>query len=143
MSYCRFSEGDVYAYECAEGVQFYVPHDKRELDRTCSTFNEAYQYAKRLRDVHGLDVPSHAIETLKADAIEDAISRFGPDSAVAELKDENAGLRELVKDMWPFIEDQCPRECCLFEECDASSDRECHIEEHMAARMRELGIEVD
>ena len=59
------------------------------------------------------------------------------------LKAENAGLRELVKDMWPFIKDPCPdRECCLFEECDASSDRECHIEEHMAARMRELGIEV-
>ena len=68
MSYCRFSEGDVYAYECDGGVQFYVSDGKRELDRLCNTFNEAYQYAKVLRDTHGLDVPSHAIEALKADA---------------------------------------------------------------------------
>lgn len=61
----------------------------------------------------------------------------------ARMCHENDKLRELVRDMRPFIEDPCPRECCLFEECDASSDRECHIEEHMAARMRELGIEVD
>lgn len=61
-----------------------------------------------------------------------------------EALDENAKLRALVKDMWPFIKDPCPdRECCLFEECDADSERVCHVEEHMAARMRELGIEED
>ena len=61
----------------------------------------------------------------------------------ARMCHENDELRELVADMRPFIEDPCPnRECCLFEECDASSDRECHIEEHVDARMRDLGIEV-
>ena len=64
------------------------------------------------------------------------------------LKAENAGLRELVKDMWPFVKEgsvhPCPnRGCCLFEECDAYSGRECPISEHMAVRMRDLGIEVN
>ena len=99
MSYCRFMEGDVYAYECDGGVQFYVADGKRELDRLCSTFNEAYQYARVLRDTHGLDVPSHAIEALKADAIEEAARICGPDGAVAELESENAKLRELCDDM--------------------------------------------
>ena len=70
MSYCRFLEGDVYAYECAGGVQFWVAGN-RELDRLCNTFAEAYQYAKSLRDEHGLDVPSHAIEALRADAVDE------------------------------------------------------------------------
>ena len=66
---------------------------------------------------------------------------------VMRLQAENAKLRALVKDMWPFAKagwaHTCPnRECCLFEECDAHSERECPIEEHMAARMRDLGIEV-
>ena len=61
---------------------------------------------------------------------------------------ENDKLRELVRDMGPFVKagtvHACPnRECCLFEECDADSERECPIEEHMAARMRVLGIEVE
>jgi tagatose-1,6-bisphosphate aldolase len=47
--------------------------------------------------VNGLDVPSYAIEALKADAIEEAIRIFGPDSAVAELKAENAKLRKVLK----------------------------------------------
>lgn len=74
MSYCRFSDGDVYAYDYVEGgVMFFVRgvFDKG-LDRECMTYNEAYQYAKELRDVHGLNVPNHAIEALKADAIEEA-----------------------------------------------------------------------
>ena len=100
MSYCRFTEGDVYAYECDGGVQFYVSDGKRELDRLCSTFNEAYQYAMVLRSTHGLDVPSHAIEELKADAIEEAARICGPDSAVAELVAENAKLRELLADVF-------------------------------------------
>lgn len=96
MSYCRFVEGDVYAYECDGGVQFYVADGKRELDRLCSTFSEAYQYARVLRDTHGLDVPSHAIEALKADAMEEAARICGPDGAVAELESENAKLREMA-----------------------------------------------
>lgn len=64
------------------------------------------------------------------------------------LSAEIAKLRALVKDMWPFakagwVHTCLNRECCLFEECDADSERECPIEEHMAARMHELGIEVD
>lgn len=97
MSYCRFTEGDVYAYVCDGGVQFYVSDGRRELDRLCNTFNEAYQYARVLRDTHGLDVPSHAIEALKADALEEAVRICGPDSAVTELEAENAKLRELVR----------------------------------------------
>lgn len=40
MSYCRFSDGDVYAYETDGGVQFWVSGDNRELDRLCNTFYE-------------------------------------------------------------------------------------------------------
>lgn len=103
MSYCRFTEGDVYAYECDFGVQFVVIGGKENLDRLCRTFNEAYQYAKVLRDTHGLDVPDHAIEALKADALEEAARTCGPDSAVAELKAENAKLRGLVRAAWKCI----------------------------------------
>ena len=99
MSYCRFSNGDVYAYECDGGVQFWVTGDCKDLDRLCNTFNEAYQYAKALRDEHGLKVPSYAIEALRADAIEE-IERFsGPNSAVAELVAENARLRERMAEL--------------------------------------------
>lgn len=60
---------------------------------------------------------------------------------------DNVKLRELVRNLWPFVKagwvSACPnRECCLFEECDADSEYECLIEEHMAGRMHELGIEV-
>lgn len=66
----------------------------------------------------------------------------------AALCEQNAKLRELVRDLWPFVKadwvSACPnRECCLFEECDADSEYECLIEEHMAGRMRELEIEVN
>ena len=69
------------------------------------------------------------------------------DVEVSKLKAENAELRELVRDLWPFVKaglvSAClNRECCLFEECDANSEYECLIEEHMAGRMRELGVEV-
>lgn len=115
MSYCRFMEGDVYAYACDGGVQFFVADGRRELDRMCSTFNEAYQYAKELRDMHGLDVPSHAIEALEAEAM-------------AELEDENAKLRELVRDLRDHIE----------------SDDGFGIDTGwMLDRMRELGVGFD
>lgn len=132
MSYCRFAEGDVYAYECDGGVQFYVSDGKRELDRLCSTFNEAYQYARVLRDTHGLDVPSHAIEALKADALEEAARICGPDSAVAELESENAKLRELVKHL---------RECTRHNTCAVCeyADDACDFDYDM----RELRVEVD
>ena len=91
MSYCRFDDGDVYAYETYGGVQFWVSGS--DLDRLCTTFNEAYQYAKALRDEHGIEVPSYAIEALKADAIEEAKGINGPVGAIADLCDENAVLR--------------------------------------------------
>lgn len=136
MSYCRFMEGDVYAYACDGGVQFFVADGRRELDRMCSTFNEAYQYAKELRDMHGLDVPSHAIEALEAEAM-------------AELEDENAKLRELVRELWScaasLAEDSvyhiegavcgCGISCVVNgEDCSAYKLRD---------RMRELGLEVE
>ena len=97
MSYCRFSEGDVYAYECAGGVQFWTPDDA--LNRLCSTYNEAYQYAKILRSEHGLRMPDHAIEALRFGAL-DEIERFtGPDSAVSEMIAENAKLREQTENL--------------------------------------------
>lgn len=143
MSYCRFTEGDVYAYECEGGVQFYVS-GKRELDRLCSTFNEAYQYAKSLRDAHGLDVPSHAIEALKADALEEAARICGPDSAVVELEIENTKLRMLVRDMHRRLSNanlcaMCPdSEACGF---DALGGR-CTMLDDLEDCMRDLGIEV-
>lgn len=98
MSYCRFIECDVYAYDsCEGGVQFYVARSVGEdLDRLCPTYNEAYQYAKTLRDKHGADIPDHAIYALRADALEEAERIIGPGSAVAELRDENARLRDLI-----------------------------------------------
>ncbi|MBQ9317005.1 MAG: hypothetical protein IJ203_09295 [Atopobiaceae bacterium] len=75
MSYCRFTEGDVYAYECEGGVQFWTP--RADLDRLCSTYGEAYQYAKALRDKHGLDVPGHAIEALWVDAFQEITHGIG------------------------------------------------------------------
>jgi len=100
MSYCRFIECDVYAYDsCEGGVQFYVARSVGEdLDRLCPTYNEAYQYAKTLRDKHGADIPDHAIYALRADALEEAERIIGPGSAVAELRDENARLRDLMYD---------------------------------------------
>ena len=95
MSYCRFTESsDVYAYECAGGVQFWVSGKAdKGLDRLCNTFGEAYLYAKELRDEHGLNVPDTAIEELRADAIEEVKSTNG---VIEELYDENAKMRELI-----------------------------------------------
>ena len=95
MSYCRFIEGDVYAYDsCMGGVQFYIAENtgKKELDRLCSTYNEAYQYAKTLRDEHGLVVPNHAIDALREDALDETERFNGPSSAVADQRAENADL---------------------------------------------------
>ena len=97
MSYCRWSECDVYAYDsCEGGVRFWVAGDD-SLNRLCGTYNEAYQYAKELRDKHGLDVPSYAIDALREDAIDETKQCFGSGSAVAELISENAKLRELLR----------------------------------------------
>ncbi len=142
MSYCRFTEGDVYAYESDGGVQFYVSDGRRELDRLCSTFNEAYQYARILRDTHGLDVPSHAIEALKADALEEAARILGPDSAVAELEAENAKLRELVRNFLYEHEDYFAEGNYFIGDIDLE-----HAMQHNHAvfrrEARELGVEVD
>ena len=144
MSYCRLSDGDVYAYDSVEGgVRFYVSRKKSEhLDRLCPTYNEAYQYMKSLRDEHGLDVPDYAIEALRADAIEEANHICGPDGAVADLCKENKTLRKLV-DGWDFCSktkkptfDECVG-CPLFEQ--SPHGYRCTRSESM----RKLGIEVD
>lgn len=123
MSYCRFSDGDVYAYETDGGVQFWVSGDNRELDRLCNTFYEAYRYAKELSDVHGLDVPSYAIEALREDALEEAKRISG---VIGELQAENAKLRELIRTVWL-----------------AGDFRAFLGVEEIKERMRELGIEVE
>lgn len=101
MSYCRFLEGDVYAYDsCEGGVQFYVHSDTEDgLDRLCRTYTEAYEYAKELRDEHGVKVPDFAIEAMREDAIEEA-ERFAGllDRAIEDLKAENAKLKEQVQE---------------------------------------------
>jgi hypothetical protein len=149
MSYCRFTEGDVYAYACDGGVQFYVSDGKTELDSLCNTFNEAYQYAKALRDAHGLDVPSHAIEALKADALEEAARICGPDSAVSELEAQNVKLRELTKDMFNCISHANELDWFYFERDKTGCGMSCTVNGEkcgllvLADRMCELGIEVD
>lgn len=144
MSYCRWSDGDVYAYQSVVGgVWFWVSSPEGEsLNRLCRTYNEAYQYAKLLRDVHGLNVPDYAIEALRADAIEEADHICGPDGAVADLCKENKTLRKLV-DGWDFCSktktstfDECVG-CPLFEQ--SPHGYRCTRSE----LMRELGIEVD
>lgn len=95
MSYCRFTEGDVYAYDSEGGVQFYVARSVGDdLDRLCPTYNEAYQYAKDLRDKYGADIPDNAIRALRAEALEEAERISGTGSDVAALRGENARLRE-------------------------------------------------
>lgn len=127
MSYCRFIECDVYAYDSEGGVQFYVARSVGEdLDRLCPTYNEAYQYAKTLRDKHGADIPDHAIYALRADALEEAERISGPGSAVAELRDENARLRELCASLYEF----------------AMSEYPDGTELNFADRIRKLGVEV-
>lgn len=96
MSYCRWSECDVYAYDSYGGVQFYVAGNKG-LDCLCRTYQDAYKYAISLRTEHGLDVPDHAIEALRSEALEEAVKFNGPNSVVADLKTENDKLRKLAQ----------------------------------------------
>lgn len=140
MSYCRWSECDVYAYDsCEGGVRFWVAGDD-SLNRLCGTYNEAYQYAKELRDKHGLDVPSFAIDALREDAIDEAERYFGADSAVAERISENAKLRKLLLDVW--------NDAIRFDGFwdYVMDDGEIYNEDelpHYQERMREMGIEVN
>ena len=143
MSYCRFSDGDVYAYETDGGVQFWVSGDNRELDRLCNTFYEAYRYAKELSDVHGLDVPSYAIEALREDALEEAKRISG---VVGELQAENAKLRELAHAMLLYIDpashqDTCGIECPAHSTCEGKSM--CSFPDWAVRVARDLGVEVD
>ena len=143
MSYCRWSEGDVYAYEsCEGGVRFWVAGDDI-FNRLCDTYNEAYQYAKELRDKHGFDVPSHAIEALRKDAIDEAKRYQGPDSAVADMLSENAELRKLVLDVhaigWSGFDcTECP--VSFSGRCENNGG--CNWLGILTDRMHELGIEV-
>lgn len=147
MSYCRFTkDSDVYAYECDGGVQFWVAGKaNRGLDHLCNTYNEAYQYAKSLRDEHGLDVPDYAIEALRFDALEE-VKRFnGPNSAVAELQAENAKLREYTNELLRVVklgEIDCGA-CRHFDECYAGDAMDFAPENcRLVVYARELGIEV-
>lgn len=145
MSYCRLSESDVYAYACEGGVQFWVTG--KTLDRLCETYDSAYQYAKYLRDECGLDVPSHAIEALRADALEEA--NHGDGSVVAELVSENAKLRELLRNALTYIEyEGCGVECpetghgATLTSCDICNRYETDSCAYVIAQSaRELGIE--
>jgi hypothetical protein len=118
-------------------VRFWVAGND-DLNRLCGTYNEAYQYAKELRDKHGFDVPLHAIDELREDAIDEAKLYFGPDSAVADILSRNAKLGKLaakmaralgVKRMW------CYGDCMREFECHMQN---CPIE----SALQELGIEV-
>ena len=140
MSYCRWSECDVYAYDsCEGGVRFWVAGND-DLNRLCGTYNEAYQYAKELRDKHGIDVPSHAIDALREDAIDEAKQYLGPDSAVADMLAENAKLRERAVSMLSEL-----RGVVSEGDYDSPSGRYFLLRRDVAAyedALRELGIEV-
>ena len=140
MSYCRWSECDVYAYDsCEGGVRFWVAGND-DLNRICCTYNEAYQYAKELRDKHGIDVPSRAIDALREDAIDEAKQYFGPDSAVADMQAENAKLRERAVAMLSEL-----RGVVSEGDYDSPSGRYFLLRRDVAAyedALRELGIEV-
>lgn len=152
MSYCRFTpDSDVYAYDCDRGIQIWVT--KKDLDRLCRTYFEAYQYLLRLRYVHGLKVPDYAIDALKADAEEESLRLAGTSEFVAlaeenarlrsclsddvenarQIMGENVAMRELLADMWNELD--------AATQYDAGGGRGILYE--FADRMRKLGIEVD
>lgn len=81
MSYCRWSDGDVYAYDCAEGVQFWIAGHS-ELDRLCATHTKAYDYAIELRNVHGVQIPDYAVEALRFEADAEVKSGHSIDEGV-------------------------------------------------------------
>lgn len=135
MSYCRWSECDVYAYDsCEGGVQFYVAGSD-SLNRLCGTYSEAYQYAKELRDKHGLDVPSHAIDALREDAIDEAKRHSA--ELVAAMED-NTKLRQLAADLLKGFECGWPSDVCGDCERDAEGmpTHGCPLRN----RARELGV---
>ena len=159
MSYCRWSDSDVYAYECVGGVQFWVASDD-SLNRLCNTFIEAYQYAKELYE-RGIDIPDYAIEALREDATNEwregvlGVEAGGRTSETIDLtpiraeaymrgfKDGRNGstervekLEELVRDLLGMVD--C--EECAYDECVPNGWRRigCIFE----SRARELGIEV-
>lgn len=67
-------------------------------------------------------------------------------SEYMKLKNDNAKLRELVADMWPFVEgamddEYCPAPECPFTEL-CTENQVCMASSGFHYRMRELGIEV-
>ena len=56
------------------------------------------------------------------------------------LKETNRKLTEILKDALPALNSMCG-ECCYQQECYSSPD--CIAMEQTAARMRDLGIEVE
>ena len=61
-------------------------------------------------------------------------------SSMRRLKETNRKLTEILKDALPALDSMCG-ECCYQQECYSSPD--CIAMEQTAARMRELGIEVE
>ena len=52
---------------------------------------------------------------------------------------ENAKLRELAKDMLPFVKYSCSDRCRWFDECDIAT---CYAHDDVRERAVELGIEM-
>lgn len=70
--------------------------------------------------------------------------------AIKKLEAENAKLRELCKELYPFVGSTCPDECKHREECEGEGNRGtdgfplvCVAYNRYFEDMRELGIEVE
>ena len=66
--------------------------------------------------------------------------------ANAAWQAENAKLRSIITDMWPFakvgMDDYCVmRQCPLFEDCKTLVGNSCGIEDAITKRLAGLGIE--
>lgn len=95
-----------------------------------------YREASMLADKYELIAKTHQDVNESLRKTNDDLRRM-----LLEKDEENAKLRELVKDMWPHVRHRS-RMCAECElPCDTSD--ECLLYEPMRQRMRELGVEVD
>lgn len=88
---------------------------------------------------HALNDLSHALALLES---ENASLRGAVDGPC----NDNAKLRELVADMWPFVEgamddEYCPAPKCPFTEL-CTENQVCMASSGFYYRMRELGVEL-
>ena len=88
--------------------------------------------SKQLRDD---ELPPELVVTNRDGSIEQV---YVPYNASAHLQAENAKLRELVRELWTYAEQElvCDETCPYGAVCDW---RDCVF----TRRMRELGVEVD